>query len=543
MTDLILQRGGKKILRRPFCEPTLTIGRSSGNTIVLLDAEVSRHHCRIYTNKEKIFLTDTSMNGTLVNGELLKEASLNVGDLITIGPWTIAIEESSKEKPLRTIVCTPKPTQVIKYDAKRKTLATETIKFTITSPGHSQKRLCLTGQDITFGCHPSCTVKIEDPYVSRTHCRITNNNGALSLIDLTSTNGTFMDNVRIESVNLKHSGHFNIGNSTVSWKTSRGEEKIKTSSNTTFGAMIGRSKAIRETFAIIDKVAAADVPVHISGESGTGKELVARELHARSPRHNNPFVAINCGAMPEALVESQLFGHERGSFTGAVERMPGLFEQARGGTIFLDEIGEMPLELQARLLRVLENRTVRRVGGQEEIVIDTRVITATNRNIKNLVQVGRFREDLFFRIHIVPITLPPLRERPEDIYLLAEHFVRSLAKSGQAQSTTDAAMKKLINHSWSGNVRELRNTIERALLFCHSTSLDAADIQLDDLSAPGSDGSNLRKHEREIIVSAIESCKGNMSRAARKLGVARSTLQKKIGRYAISIVRRKTDKK
>jgi DNA-binding NtrC family response regulator len=298
--------------------------------------------------------------------------------------------------------------------------------------------------------------------------------------------------------------------------------------------MVGVSKQMRAIFGLISRVAPTDAAVLISGESGTGKELVALELHRLSGRKDRKFIAVNCGSIPGTIIESQLFGHERGAFTGAVERASGYFEQARGGTLFLDEIGEMPLELQTRLLRVLETKTVRRIGGQEEIPVDFRLICATNRNLQRMVQEGRFREDLLFRIFVVPVDLPPLRERPEDTLALAKNYAAELAPKGRNPSLTDAALEAIAGHNWPGNVRELKNTIERTLIMCDRDIVEAADIKFASIGQANGNG-ELKDKERSHLEDALRECSGNITLAAKKLGIARTTLQAKIKRYDIEI--------
>ena len=331
-------------------------------------------------------------------------------------------------------------------------------------------------------------------------------------------------------------GTFRIGRSIICYRLERILETIGPSKSTRLGNMIGPSKVMREVFALIERVGPSDASVCIIGESGTGKELAARELHQQSPRRRGPFVAVNCGALPSSIIEGQLFGHERGSFTGAVERAAGLIEQATGGTLFLDEIGEMPLELQTRLLRVLEGGTVRRVGGKQEIAVDIRVICATNRDLKKLVSEGRFRKDLFYRIFVVPLNLPPLREHKEDIRALIDHFISELAPQGRRPPLTEKAILRLMEHSWPGNIRELKNTLERTILLSEGDIIDAPELKIVALETQGHEG-GLRERERDILIAAIEECKGNLSRASRKLGIARTTLQKKIKRYSIKVSR------
>jgi len=294
-----------------------------------------------------------------------------------------------------------------------------------------------------------------------------------------------------------------------------------------FGEIIGGSPCMQEVFTIARKVSTTDVPVLITGESGTGKELVARGIHDNSIRKDGPFIPINCGAIPENLMESELFGHEKGAFTGAHAQRAGRIELARGGTLFLDEIGELPLGLQVKLLRFLQDHKIERVGGRSAIDVDLRVMAATNKDLKKLVKEGCFREDLFFRIAVVSVEVPPLRERGEDIGILARAFLKRFAAPGPAPKyLSDEAVSAISNYEWPGNVRELENRIRRAVTLAEGQAVTAADLGLE----PGYAGEVLdmktarRNMEVKIISNAIAKHSGNISKAAEDLGLTRPTL-------------------
>ena len=306
-------------------------------------------------------------------------------------------------------------------------------------------------------------------------------------------------------------------------------------------SLIGSSPAIREMSTMIRRVADVDATVLITGESGTGKELVARALHDLSPsRRGAPFVAINCGAVPANLLESELFGHVRGAFTDAKSSRAGLFLQAQGGTIFLDEIGEMPLEMQVKLLRVLQQRTVRPVGGDEEIPFDARVITATNRDLQSEVDEERFREDLFYRINVVAIPVPPLRSRGADILLLAKHLVQKIASRGNkpVPAISAEASRKLVSYDWPGNVRELENCIERAVAMCGGGEIDLPHLptkvvnhqpaRIELSTAEPAEMITLDEMERRYVRQVLASVNGNKTHAARVLGIDRRSLYRRL---------------
>ena len=302
-----------------------------------------------------------------------------------------------------------------------------------------------------------------------------------------------------------------------------------------FDNIIGHSAAMQEIFATIERVAPSRATVLLAGESGVGKDLIARAIHFHSPRRDRPFVKINCTALPENLMESELFGYEKGAFTGANTTKPGKFEQADTGTVFLDEIGDVPASIQVKLLRILQEREFERLGSNKTRHIDVRVIAATNKELRAALEQGTFREDLYYRLNVVPMNIIPLRDRKQDIPYLAEHFLRKYAaESGnRVQTITTAAMEKLMSYHWPGNVRELENIIERSVVMCTGESLDAADIKLDNAPRPRSAGTELTlppgmtldQYEQELIREALKRAEGNKSQAARLLGLTRNALR------------------
>jgi DNA-binding NtrC family response regulator len=317
--------------------------------------------------------------------------------------------------------------------------------------------------------------------------------------------------------------------------------------------LVGSGAAMSKLLAQIDRVAPSETRVCILGETGTGKELVARAIHEKSPRHENTFVALNCAAVPAELIESELFGHEKGSFTGAATRHTGKFEQAEGGTLFLDEIGDMPLAMQAKLLRVLEEGEVERVGGDKPIKVNVRVIVATHRNLEELVKKNEFRPDLFHRVYVFPLLLPPLRERPEDFPALAAHFAAQVAKQNgwKEKVFSEDAMAELRRYNWPGNVRELRNVIERLVLLSAGDTVTQDDVRLvlpaaESANAPtpaggaaGAGQGTLEQRteafEREVLLGEIRRHNFHMTNVARALGLERSHLYKKCQQLGIDL--------
>ena len=309
--------------------------------------------------------------------------------------------------------------------------------------------------------------------------------------------------------------------------------------------IVGDSPAIRQVCELIQRVANTDASVLIAGESGTGKELVARSVHANSSRRAQPFIAIDCGAVPDTLIESELFGAERGSYTGAVARRAGVLESAHGGTIFLDEISNLPMPMQVKLLRVLQERTLRRIGGTAEISVNVRVVAASNQNLAALVREGRFRSDLYYRLKVVEIELPPLRDRPGDIPLLAQHFVRELAArhGGAVSGVSSAALLFLSRYHWPGNVRELRNVLERAMLLSESNQVMPVDLPEEIVEAPSSpalDGDFNSAKKRAVnefelgyLQALLKEAGGNISRAAARAGLQRTALHRLLVRHGL----------
>jgi two-component system NtrC family response regulator/two-component system response regulator HydG len=314
-----------------------------------------------------------------------------------------------------------------------------------------------------------------------------------------------------------------------------------------FENIIGRSPEMLEVFRLVEQVAPSQASCLVTGESGTGKELIAQALHQRSPRRDAPFVKVSCAALPETLLESELFGHERGSFTGAISRRSGRFEVAAGGTVFLDEIGDVPLGMQVKLLRFLQERQFERIGGNVTLTVDVRVIAATHRDLPVLVREGKFREDFYYRLNVIEIPLPPLRSRSQDIPLLVDFFVRRFADANakEVDSVTDETLAALTGYAWPGNVRELEHAIERAVVLSRGNQLDlslfpilpAPALEAEHPGGPLVPGATLEEIEREAIMRTLESVGGSTSRAAAILKISPRTIQYKIKQYRLGAVK------
>ena len=321
------------------------------------------------------------------------------------------------------------------------------------------------------------------------------------------------------------------------------EFKRELQSEYTFEGMVGVSSKMQRTFDMIANVAVSDAPALIIGESGTGKELVARAIHENSERKNKPYIQVNCAALNESILESELFGHVKGAYTGAYQDRKGRFEVANGGDIFLDEIGDLPQSIQVKLLRVLEEKVIERVGDNHSIPVDVRIITATNRNLKRLVEEGTFRSDFYYRINVLPIDLPPLRERKEDIPVLAQMFYRRMQMKSDKTifGISPKAMQALVNYPWPGNVRELKSAFEYAFVTCNENSIgiehlppDISASRNETVENPQKTAVSLNDHKKQALLQALDQANGNKSKAAKILGVSRVTVWNQMHRFGIS---------
>jgi len=314
-----------------------------------------------------------------------------------------------------------------------------------------------------------------------------------------------------------------------------------------FHNLVGKSKRMLEMYSLIERVAGTKSSVLVTGESGTGKELVARAIHYNSPRKDKPFVAINCGAIPENLLESELFGHEKGAFTGASQAKKGLIEVADGGTLFLDEIGELPQPMQVKLLRVIQEHEIRRVGGTRDMSVDIRLIAATNKSLEEEVSAGRFREDLYYRLNVIHLDIPPLRERREDIPLLVDHFLQKFCSATKAPQVSDSLMRALVDYGWPGNVRELENIIERCLVLGHGETLQADCLPPHIIapSAPSEEAAVLTDAgldldaylgsiEQRLLAQALDKCGGVRKQASKLLGITFRSMRYRLAKYGMS---------
>jgi DNA-binding NtrC family response regulator len=423
----------------------------------------------------------------------------------------------------------------------------------IENPAGPGRSVVIGGEPLVLGSDESCNVCIQDPHVSGRHAEITRGPAGIVLRDLGSRNGTFVGPLAVKEAVLSSPVEIKIGLTTIRFEMGGEQGRLArlardpvrddelASAPTRFGPAVGASAPMRRLFALFARLASTELGITLIGETGTGKDVLARAIHEASPRAARPFVVFDCGAVAPSLIESELFGHEKGAFTGALAERQGAFERAHGGTLLLDEIGELSIELQPKLLRALEQRCVRRVGGSEDIAVDVRILAATNRDLEKAVRAGKFREDLFFRLSAAMLDVPPLRERKEDLPALATHF---LSESGRALALAPETLAALESYDWPGNVRELRNAIAGALAMADGPTLLPEHLVFFRRQPPRATtpatalpavaaGPSLEHAERAAIEQALQQSGGNKTRAARALGIASSTLYEKIKKYAL----------
>ena len=393
------------------------------------------------------------------------------------------------------------------------------------------------GDVCRIGTHPSNDLVIEDPAVSRFHCKLVPDPQGWRVEDSGSLNGTRVSELRIHSAVLPAEAVLSIGQSVIRIRAAAAAGKTLVPMQPSFGALTGTGKEMSKLFAVLEKVAASDINCFINGESGTGKELVATEIVQRGARADKPFVVVDCGAISPNLVESELFGHVRGDFTGAHRDRIGAFEAADGGTVFLDEVGELPLAVQPKLLRALEQREVRRVGETHTRKVNVRVISATNRDLEREVNNGTFRGDLYFRLAVITVRVPPLRSRLEDLPHLIRAFLETLNASASEHLFPPEVMQELAKHEWAGNVRELRNYVERSIVL-QTARISAPPTQTSATASPSSGEVDVRipfkvakdslidGFERAYVAAVLDVCGGNMTKAARMAGIDRMYLHR-----------------
>jgi DNA-binding NtrC family response regulator/pSer/pThr/pTyr-binding forkhead associated (FHA) protein len=540
MAELVFFRRGEEVLRFALGVGRVVLGRGDRADVVVPDPEVSRQHVAITVEADGAStFEDLTGKGALVGGQRLKAGALADGTDVALGQWRAifrargsAEEVGATELGERTEL-TPRAGEGTRLSAQVRVRTAE-----------KEQVHKLQQESFTVGKDSGNDLVLTQRFISGRHVKISRQENRFHVLDNHSTNGTWLGTTRLFDAEVPFFTVLKLGEVELTLEPlGIGAARTVTS----YQGIIGNDPSVRALAEMIERVAPSMAAVTVLGESGTGKELVARAVHTRSTRAEGAFIPVNCAAISKELIESELFGHEKGAFTGAASAHKGAFEEADGGTIFLDEVGELPLELQAKLLRVLESGEIKRVGAARPSMVDVRIVAATNRDLLRRAREGKFREDLYYRLCVVPLTLPPLRNRKTDLLVLADHFLKAFAPRGQTVRLSAAAVQKLERHAWPGNIRELRNVVHRALLLRRGANIEADDITFDaplSAEAPASDDAlqgvdteaqpgqtleqMLARCERQIIESALRRCDNNRERVARELGMARSTLFKRL---------------
>lgn len=531
---LELSHRGKAMLWRTIEQGSLVIGRNPESDLCVPHDDVAPIQCLVQRDGDIVTLLNRSPACTRVGEEQVAgRLRLANGDYVTLGPitaWIRFVAPDANRGRTRTLVVGSEP------DA-----GCVALTFPELFAG---RRWELADAELTVGSDPANDVVVDDPFVSSFHARFSLEGGRCMVRDLGSRNGIFVGDQKIREAEVSTGTQVRLGRVVAVVVRSDAPGLVENQApRATWARLIGCSAAMERVRDLVRRVAASNLPVLVTGETGTGKEVVARLVAELGPRAGKPFVALNCGTLNPTLIESELFGHERGAFTGAVARKAGAFEAANRGTLFLDEIGELPLELQPQLLRVLESGEVRRVGSTDPFMVDVRLVAATNRQLEDALAVGAFREDLFHRLHVLPIELPPLRERRDDIPELTHYFVADFVPPGQSLEVTDAALERLAAYDWPGNVRELRNVLQRGTLMRQQPDrLDAGDIFFTPSTlatrvqtASVTSHRTLKEIERDALVTELRRHNGVKSEAAAALGIARSTMHRKIDDFRIDV--------
>ncbi len=541
MPQIIFSRGHIPLFRIQLQSQSLKIGRSGNCDVILSEPEISREHAALYVVQGQYLLKKIGKGEVWLRGKPVENHVLQDGETFLLGTWEVEFQQESggERTEGETLGTVTKKTETQAIAGNFHGILVEAFCLRVIQPSRTPRDFSLKTGSLMVGADSKNDVVIEDPFVSARHLKLSRHPDGIWVHDLGSTNGTYINGMKIRESRWEAGAEIKIGDCRLVLLQEQSFETAKPIPVDRYHHLIGASPAMQELYGFLERIGSTEATTLVLGESGCGKELVARALHRISNRRAGPFVALNCGAISRELIESELFGHEKGAFTGAQRRHEGAFGLASGGTLFLDEIGELPLELQPKLLRVLEDKTYRRVGGMEEIAADVRVVAATHRDLSDLVKTGKFREDLFFRLFVLPIQVPPLRARLEDLQLLVEDFLKEFSPPGSAKKITPLAMEKLKSHRFPGNVRELRNVLLRGVVLAQGEEIDEQDIRYPENFSENPDKwepmglEKLEELEKRMVLKALNTHEGNKSKAAEALGIAKSTLFAKIKLYGL----------
>jgi DNA-binding NtrC family response regulator len=540
---LEFHRDGRRQFQVRLSRSETQVGRGERCDVTLPEEHVSRVHFVVRRVAEHHQLVDRSRNGTFLNGDAVTEAPLHYGDRIALPPWEIRFVEGAAGRLPETVVRDlVSPLPVVSTTAAEDTVLVEAGELVVREGPAEGERYVIRKPEVRVGSDPSCDWVLTGDLAPR-HFRVHLDGSSYRVERDSPDEELWLDGAPVDGeADLAVGTRLRAGTTEMELQTRTHDDPVRPLGQERFGEMVARSAVMRVLFHRILRVAPHDVPVLVLGETGTGKELVARAIHDHSRRAQGPFVAVNCGALPGELIESELFGHVKGAFTGATSDRAGAFREAHGGTLFLDEVGDLAPASQVRFLRVLESGTIRPVGADREEQVDVRIVAATHKQLADEVHGGGFREDLFFRLAVMTMLLPPLRERREDIPLLARHFLET-QMIDRALALSEDAEWQLLEHPWRGNVRALRNVIIRAALLADGDVIEPEHIQFDPMPGEQPDpmlgmrpeevAGALERAERDAIEHAIADCNGNKTAAARKLGIAKSTLHAKIRKWGV----------
>jgi DNA-binding NtrC family response regulator len=511
METLKLYRGDTLLAQVALGDRPIELGRGSGCDLVVDDPEVAERHWLTVRSRGTVVAYDVRAGGHARSQHLplAEHVALGRNHSVLRAPEERVGTGVHRDTEDLRLVREPEPSLML-----------------VVGQGADARRQRLRDAPLHIGRGPDNDLVLPDRAASLQHCRLEPNAGELLVRDLGSRNGTFVNGVRVERALVSGGAHIRVGRTDLRLLARDAHGRVAGSS------LIAQSPPMLAMIAEAQRAASLSWPALILGESGSGKEGVAALLHDAGPRSAKPFVTINAGGVPRDLIESELFGHERGAFTGASQTRRGVFEQAEGGTLFLDEIGELPLALQARLLRVLESGEVRRVGAESARKVDVRVVCATHRDLRAMVAEGGFRQDLYFRIARIVLEVPPLRVRGDDVGLLANHFLNELSAVVGPKQLSEQAFARLRAHAWPGNVRELRNVLSAAAFASAAPRIERAELEraLERLGAAG-----VRSPSADSLRDVIEQHGGNISAAARALGLSRTTLRDRLKLLGVAV--------
>ncbi len=545
MPRVVVALGSMPVLTFELRAGDTSLGSAAGNDVVLPLPDVAERHVTLRVSGGAVEVRPGPGELVLVNGRAFAGGMLGAGDVLVVGPYALRLDGEPAPAPaspesddlLVSTIGGAQPAAPVRCVRR----------LLVVQGGDEGLEAYVDGPIATIGRAPDCDLVLHDTRVSWRHAALERGSAGARVRDLGSLNGTFLDGRQVEVAPVAAGSLLTIGESVILLAGVGGavpDAASRAGALPGLAELVGASEPMQEVYRQLRKAAGSLLPVLLAGETGSGKELAARAVHTLSARANGPFVPLNCAAIPRDIIESELFGHVRGAFTGAVADHRGAFERARGGTLFLDELGELPLELQAKLLRALESGEVTRLGGGLPVRTDARIVAASNRDLERLATDGLFRGDLFYRVAVLRLRLPPLRERRADVAALVHHFLRTVVRDTGVPGADRVRMRqdaldRLERHPWPGNVRELRNVIHRAVVECEGDEITREQVDALLAGAAGAAAPapgpalTLEDVEQEAVRNALRDTGGNRRAAARRLGIAESTLYEKIRKYRL----------